>query len=326
MSSQEKSKEKNKKAENNIKRRMGRASIINKLRKEHKYFKAVIQHKMIDCTYANFRNKNICKRISKTEYMKYYTTESGIKVTDGKVYKYAEKTDEKGNRNIRRLKQIFSDLKQLVNANFNSDFADRQFFVTLTYKENMQDEKRLYKDFNSFWKRLKYAMPEHELEYITISEPQGRGAWHMHMLLKSNTPFNSGLYHYQKIIYNTWKQGRTELKKLETVNNLGCYFVAYLSNAELSPEKIKDMKIRESDIITARDTKKYVKGERLKYYKDYFKIYRSSKGIKKPEITHDENIIQEYPKITYQTLSEIEIDENKPKIVVAKEQRRKDTT
>ena len=79
--------------------------------------------------------------------------------------------------------QSLRKLRDLINANLTA--PETALWVTLTYKENMRDERRVYEDFRRFWQRFRYYLKKHEYrpaEYITAAEPQGRGAWHLHCL------------------------------------------------------------------------------------------------------------------------------------------------
>lgn len=51
----------------------------------------------------------------------------------------------------------------------------------------MTDREGLYKDFEKFIKRLRYAYQEHHLEYIAVAEPE-ESRWSMGVMLKSDKP------------------------------------------------------------------------------------------------------------------------------------------
>lgn len=312
---------------------------INKNKFNAKFVKIVKQKNICDLTFLNFKPKNTVKKIDKTHYVKYrkvirktYHEEVGefgeheicredeITETDGRIYEYMSKS---GERNKRSLRKIFTDLRYLINSNFTQEDSKQELFITLTYKQNMQDEKQLYKNFNNFMKKLQRGYKnQHEFAYIAIMEPQGRGAWHCHLLLK--TLNQSTLTIPWCHIMRVWGHGGIYVEKLQT-NNLGSYFVAYMSNAELNDDKIKELDIDEKD-ITEKNGKRFIKGERLKFYPDYMKIYRNSKNVVRP--THIKNncyneaveVAEElFPKLTYQALKEIDTEKKTLKIV--KEQR-----
>ena len=79
--------------------------------------------------------------------------------------------------------QSLRKLRDLINANLTE--PEKALWVTLTYRENMRDAKRLYEDFRRFWQRFRYYLNKHghpSAEYIIAAEPQARGAWHLHCL------------------------------------------------------------------------------------------------------------------------------------------------
>lgn len=65
-----------------------------------------------------------------------------------------------------------------------------ELWVTLTYRQNMTDIPTLRTDYDQFIRKLrrKYGA----LDYIYAIEPQERGAWHIHALIKSSS--NKPLY------------------------------------------------------------------------------------------------------------------------------------
>ena len=77
------------------------------------------------------------------------------------------------NRNIIRTKL---DCQRLAKANAK----DWTSFITLTYKDNMQDVKQSKLDLNYFIKNIKKK--KKDFKYIAIPEFQKRGAIHFHIL------------------------------------------------------------------------------------------------------------------------------------------------
>ena len=238
---------------NNIKKIKIKGVIPKEIAKET-YVKAIVQgSKYVDIIN---KEKNIgatVKKISKKEYMVLSTGEI-------KEYKPKETTGKE----IKNLKETFNSLRQLIRTNFTNE-SKNQLFITLTYKENMQDSKRLMKDFEIFYKRLKRRFKEHKFEYIAVAEPQGRGAWHFHIMLKSLNQYN--LYIDNKLLTEIWGNGYTDVKRLKS-DDVGSYYVAYFT-----------------DLIEIdnKGDKKRLKGSRLQYYPKGFKFYRTSRGIQKPK-------------------------------------------
>lgn len=163
-------------------------------------------------------------------------------------------------------------------------------WVTLTYAENMTDPKRLYEDFKNFNKRLRYKLGE-KYEYIVAMEPQGRGAWHAHvvMIFEHKAPF---IPNHE--LAEIWGHGFVTIKRLDDVDNVGAYLTAYLGDLDLSeveqgkaevPTGYHDIKIVQVDSDDGKTLeKKYIKGGRLYMYPPKFNIFRYSRGIKKPTV------------------------------------------
>jgi len=118
-----------------------------------------------------------------------------------------------------------------------------------------------------------------EFEYIVAMEPQGRGAWHAHLLLLyfSEAPFIPNA-----ILREIWGNGYVQIGKLSDVDNVGAYLTAYLSDMELSEEN----EILSGKKIKVVNDKRYVKGARLRLYPPKFNLYRCSRGIKRPVVEH----------------------------------------
>ena len=100
----------------------------------------------------------------------------------------------------------------------------------------MKDTNRLYDDTRKFHMQMRYYLEQNCLpryEYIECAEPQARGAWHMHVVMifveEEQVPFIPN-----GTIEKIWLYGFTKIRKLTSVDNVGCYLTAYLSDMELS--------------------------------------------------------------------------------------------
>jgi hypothetical protein len=195
------------------------------------------------------------RKISKNEY---------VDIETGEV-KECEISEFKND--IRSLKRTMKNMRELINMNFIGSKNEK--FVTLTYAENMTDTERLYTDFEKFVKKLRYKYGN--VDYVSAVEPQGRGAWHCHVLLKFND-YDEIFIDNNKVIAKLWGHGYTFTEGLEQVDNVGAYLSAYLSNL---PEETGNLD---------KHNKKYIKGARLSMYPSGMNIYRASKGIKKPTV------------------------------------------
>ena len=193
--------------------------------------------------------------------------------------------------NKKGLYKTFANARGVINANVTD--VSKVRWCTLTYAENMTDTKRLYSDFVKFNKRFQYYCANKgysKPEYIVMMEPQGRGAWHAHLLYiwqDMKAPFIPN-----EEFRELWGHGFVRIKKLDNVDNVGAYLTAYLGDMELSEvnaeefEKvtrgatIKQVEVEEED--GTKVTKAVLKGARLNLYPADFKMLRCSKGVKRP--------------------------------------------
>ncbi len=277
--------------------------------KEWRYSKTIDQLHVVDVIRTSFKPRCHIRKISKTEYLKGYYLPDKVFVSTGEVYTMPSK-DGQQYRNRRSLRKIFKDLRYLINSNYVG--GECELFVTLTYADQTNDGKQIHRDFGKFWERLKYRYRDHALKYISIVEPHESGNYHIHLLLQSD----KHLYIPNDVMESIWGLGYTKTERLDNVDNIGAYFVAYFTNMELSPEEA-DKYAAQND-ITERNGKKYIKGRRLDFYPDHFKIYRYSANISKPTIHKDAILPQGKP--TYQRIVEIEDTESGAKMYVATEQ------
>ena len=111
------------------------------------------------------------------------------------------------------------------------------------------------KDFEKFVKRLRYRYGK--LEYMSIVEPQARGAWHVHVLLRFTEVHK--IYIPNKDIAEMWGHGFVNVQGFrDDINNLGNYLCAYLTDG-------------------GRNSKK---GVRLDNYESGIRLFNCSKGVK----------------------------------------------
>jgi hypothetical protein len=240
------------------------------------YTSAVVQNDdIIDYTALTFKPACHIKRVSKEMYLKGRYLEDGTFVTDGEVHLVAVKGEQMRNR--RSLKRIFKDMRQKIAHNYQGGI--NELFVTLTYAEQTNDPEKVHADFKAFWQRLKRAYKGKELGYISIVEPHGSGMFHVHLLLQEVN--GEHLYIPFEDMARIWGLGAVKVERLESVDNIGAYFIAYFSNLEI-PEDEVEKYAAEGD-IEERNGKKYIKGKRLDFYPDGMQIARSSRNMARPE-------------------------------------------
>lgn len=140
--------------------------------------------------------------------------------------------------------------------------------------------------------RLRYSIGN--FEYIVAMEPQGRGAWHSHIVMIFD---HKAPYIPNNELAECWGNGYVQVKKLDDVDNVGAYLTAYLGDMELKEAEkcevdlegihtIKQVKIEENG---EKKTKSFLKGARMVMYPPKFNLYRCSRGVKRPNITYMSN-------------------------------------
>jgi hypothetical protein len=127
----------------------------------------------------------------------------------------------------------------LINSNPQLDT-----FVTLTFKENIQDFDYAYKCFKKFNRKMNETMNKtgNKFEFVSVIEFQKRGAIHFHVLCNLKTNFN--IQKYKKSIKQmdfenqlhdfAWQYGWITVQPIKNVNgkdnnNIGAYMVKYMT-------------------------------------------------------------------------------------------------
>lgn len=210
--------------------------------------KIYIMHHIIEMTIMEKNRKRGCaiRKLDKDHYL--------VKST-GEIKKYKEKgrnEEKKVNMNAK-----FSALKRAINWNFLGN--NSEVHITLTYEKGMFDRDKASADFKAFWKHLRFY--NQYLEYIVIYEPTEKGSWHMHVLVKDRR----GMYLSipKTDLEKIWKNGFVYISRIKNNDNIGAYFVAFLS--------------ANKDNLECGE-----KAKRLHYYKKGFRLYSRSKGIYNP--------------------------------------------
>ena len=207
----------------------------------------------------------------------------------GCIHEYAH--GETRADNADSVRRTLATVRALINCNVTVPQNCR--WLTFTYAENMTDTKRLYEDFRMFNMRFQYYCKQQgysKPEYIVMMEPQGRGAWHAHLLYiwqDMKAPYIAN-----DVFAKLWGHGFVRIKKLDNVDNVGAYLTAYLGDMELSEvdlhkwnEITRGATVKQVEMIGENGekvTKPILKGARLNLYPANFNMLRCSRGIKRP--------------------------------------------
>lgn len=231
--------------------------------------------------------------IIEMKYMEKRNFECPIQVLDKNCYLVKStgevcEFDKSGTNRVDSYKSLYRTFKQLrylINNNFLG--LPNELFVTLTYGGDnrpriLDGGKRFYMDFKIFMKALrrKYG----RIEFVNVVEPHEDGHLHAHVLL--NFFDHDSIFIPNDDMQNVyWKRGFTKTSNLVGVTNIGAYLSAYMTDVEVSDENVYDCLVSGEKIeVKEVNSKRYIKGGRLKYYPKKFRIYRRSKGILYPEV------------------------------------------
>lgn len=210
-----------------------------------------------------------------------------IDTRDGEIKQFKHHTSRADDK--KSVARSLAQGRDMLNANIDEVANCR--WITLTYAENMTDPKRLQYDFKNFNDRCREKFGHYE--YIIAAEPQGRGAWHLHcvFIFDGKAP-----YMPNEVVADLWKHGFVTVKKLDNVDNVGAYLTAYLGDMDLT-DYVNETGITRFDASALKEVayeengvakkKYYIKGARLSMYPPRFRIFRYSKGCKKPVVTMD---------------------------------------
>lgn len=167
-------------------------------------------------------------------------------------------------------------------------------WLTLTYAGPMTDGSKVFSDGKKFFRRLQSYLDKRSdlsdgqkaFKRIAVAEPQGEGhgnSWHLHILLifEDVAPFIPN-----EDITELWKNGMTHVQKVYDSDGLALYYKVHLSDMEYE-ESDEDnltysMKSKIVEKTVNGESKKFIKGERLKHYPTGMPLYSASRGMPRP--------------------------------------------
>lgn len=136
------------------------------------------------------------------------------------------------------LRRARTALRRRINANAGlwRDPVEKVFykplFVTLTFREKVEDIRWANREFSKFVMRFNYHVfgsRRARLKYVTVIEFQERGAVHYHSLF-FNCPFVPGL---KTRLFELWghagNEAGVDFKSIRKVRVVGNYLVKYMS-------------------------------------------------------------------------------------------------
>lgn len=129
---------------------------------------------------------------------------------------------------IKRKQKHYEQMRWEISRIIDCNFDDNTKFMTLTFKENIQDVKYTNVEFKKFIKRLNYYLyneKKQKLKYLAVWEKQKRGAIHYHIIF-FEFPFIN-IDELQRI----WGNGFVKINKIDvdSKDNRGRYVSKYFS-------------------------------------------------------------------------------------------------
>ena len=162
-------------------------------------------------TFTAGKNKKCpIKNISKDEFVDLYT---------GEVKKLQH--SKNGFQSPKSVRKSINYLMDLIRRNATNPVNCK--WITLTYRDEMTDHKRVFKDNKAFLRKLRSYLERQKLpdfKFIAVAESQGENhgnAWHIHLLLifDGKAPFISN-----QVIANMWGYGITDTQKVYDADTL----------------------------------------------------------------------------------------------------------
>lgn len=154
---------------------------------------------------------------------------------------------------MQRRKAYYQDKRFEIKRIIDCNFDDKSTFLTLTFRENIQDIERANREFILFIKRLKRYLKNQQLKYIATWELQQRGAIHYHLVLFS-VP-----YIKNDKLSELWGNGFIKINKIkETVKNeaVGVYITKYFVKDLEKKANQKKAYFCSRNLIKPEETKK----------------------------------------------------------------------
>ncbi|WP_390527584.1 Rep protein [[Clostridium] hylemonae] len=185
-------------------------------------------------------------------------------------------------RKQKHYEQSRWEIARIVDCNFD----DKTKFLTLTFKENIQDITITNKEFKYFIQRLNYYLYQTKvqiLKYIATWEKQKRGAIHYHVI------FFDFPYLPKEKLQDLWTYGFIKINRIDVDNkeNRGRYLSKYFGkDLELKEHKKKaffksqNLKLpTEQKLMLTGDILKELSQENIVFQKEYTRQIYDMKSL-----------------------------------------------
>ena len=172
------------------------------------------------------------------------------KVTNPEGIKAKEHTEESFVQALIKAGNLAKkEIRRIVNSNVGRWGSHSPKFFTITFAENIQDQKAANYQFTQFIKRLNWNVYKSKkllLKYTVVIQYQDRGAIHWHVIFY-NLPLIPVNQEYQKRwsswckydfnLSDLWGQGFVKINRIDSVDNVGAYVASYVGNEKDSEHR-----------------------------------------------------------------------------------------
>ncbi len=136
---------------------------------------------------------NITKYSEKHFEIVAYLSDEPMRKNKAKKKKSAESREEMNEIDLKR-----SASRAKKKAKQKAIMLSPNYFLTLTYPDNMIDPKKAWSDFDKL--RRKLSNLSESFDYVAVQEKQKRGAIHFHILYRNFINIRLVRYHWNKIV------------------------------------------------------------------------------------------------------------------------------
>ena len=139
-----------------------------------------------------------------------------------------EKTASEHYDALKRKQKHYENMRWVIARIIDCNFDDKTKFLTLTFKDNIDDISYTNYEFNKFIKRLNFSLyntKKQQLKYLAVWEKQKRGAIHYHII------FFDLPYIKNNDLQEIWGHGFIKINKIDvdSKDNRGRYVSKYFS-------------------------------------------------------------------------------------------------
>ncbi|MDR2834534.1 MAG: Rep protein [Streptococcaceae bacterium] len=167
---------------------------------------------------------------------------------------FEEQTADKQYEHLKRKQKHYEQQRFHIARLIDQNFDTQTKFLTLTFKENLQDISTTNNHFKKFILRLNYQIfqsKKNQLKYLATWEKQKRGAIHYHLVLFS-FPYIQG-----KRLTEIWGHGFIKINKIDvdSIANRGRYLSKYFAKDLEMKEHKKKAFFKSRNLQLPKETK-----------------------------------------------------------------------